>query len=307
MPMKVFISWSLPRSRAVALALKEWLEPVIQTAAFYVSAEDIEKGSMWAAEILTQLDVTNIGIICVTPENMGRPWLSFEAGALAKRIGTARVVPFLFGMTKNDIPADHPFFLFQSTVAQQADVKRMAVDIARGATPPVDLARVQQVADMAWPSFQQQLEAIAADPDLRPHAPVPMRQQGELVEELLSLARSQQRQIGSMKFFVSTLAAGLSASQNAPHVPWSEPVLHFPLHFQALSDLENWVNSAEADKENRENAIREMSKTLDELKEKAKSSNIYNIAFDRSDDGGEGKLGVTYIAEEHENRQAVEY
>lgn len=57
---------------------------------------------MWAAEILTQLDVTNIGIICVTPENMGRPWLSFEAGALAKRIGTARVVPFLFGMTKND-------------------------------------------------------------------------------------------------------------------------------------------------------------------------------------------------------------
>ena len=42
-----------------------------------------------------ELDTTNCGIICVTPDNMREPWLHFEAGALSKSVKQAQVHPFL--------------------------------------------------------------------------------------------------------------------------------------------------------------------------------------------------------------------
>jgi len=46
--MKLFISWSGPKSRQVAEALKNWIPYVIQGSKPFLSAGDIEKGRRWS-------------------------------------------------------------------------------------------------------------------------------------------------------------------------------------------------------------------------------------------------------------------
>jgi TIR domain len=82
--MKVFISHSGPRSRAIALALKDWMPLVLHYVDPWVSQKDIAAGDRWAVEVGAKLSDSNFGIICLTPENLNAPWLLFEAGAISK-------------------------------------------------------------------------------------------------------------------------------------------------------------------------------------------------------------------------------
>jgi hypothetical protein len=94
----VFISWSGDRSEKMAAALYSWLPMVLQSAKPWMSKEDIEKGSRGLDEIGKALDAMSVGIICLTPENVEKPWILFEAGALSKAMGEkTRVCPYLFG------------------------------------------------------------------------------------------------------------------------------------------------------------------------------------------------------------------
>src|SRR5690348_3571721 len=91
--MKVFISWSGEPSRSIALALRQWLPLVVQHVKPWMSDEEIESGTRWNDGIGRALEDTDFGIVCVTAANQHKEWLMFEAGALAKRLATARVVP----------------------------------------------------------------------------------------------------------------------------------------------------------------------------------------------------------------------
>lgn len=81
--MKVFLSWSGERSRLVATLLDEWLRCVLQAIRPWISTKDIDRGSLWFSEIQDQLQDVTTGIICLTQENKEKPWILFEAGALA--------------------------------------------------------------------------------------------------------------------------------------------------------------------------------------------------------------------------------
>jgi hypothetical protein len=61
----------------------------------WLSAEDIEKGAKWNQVVSGELEKSNFAIICLTPENLGAPWLLFEAGALSKR-PESRVCTYLY-------------------------------------------------------------------------------------------------------------------------------------------------------------------------------------------------------------------
>ena len=88
--MKVFLSWSGERSRAVAEALREWLPFINAEIQPWMSGTDIEPGARWSNAIAEELDAISIGIVCVTRENQSSPWLNFEAGALARGSSTRR-------------------------------------------------------------------------------------------------------------------------------------------------------------------------------------------------------------------------
>ena len=89
--MRVFISWSGTKSRLLAEALRDWIPYVLPSAEPWMSATDIVPGARWSIEIASQLDTANVGIICLTPENIDAPWIMFEAGALSKTLSRALV------------------------------------------------------------------------------------------------------------------------------------------------------------------------------------------------------------------------
>ncbi|HEX8390868.1 MAG TPA: TIR domain-containing protein, partial [Longimicrobium sp.] len=101
--MRVFLSWSGQRSRQVAAALREWLPDVLHYAEPWMSDADIHAGQRWGVEVGANLEACNIGILCVTPENVSAPWLLFEAGALSKFVGEAAVIPLLMDVSFSDI------------------------------------------------------------------------------------------------------------------------------------------------------------------------------------------------------------
>ena len=115
--MDVFISWSGERSKDLAHALRRWLKYVVQAAEPWMSEEDIGVGHRWNNEVSSQLETTDFGVLCVTPENADSTWLHFEAGALAKSLKSSRVVPVLLGMSKTDLRL--PLSQFQSCEANR--------------------------------------------------------------------------------------------------------------------------------------------------------------------------------------------
>ncbi len=46
----------------------------------------MDKGIHWFSQIVLELQRSNIGIICLTPESLNSNWLHYEAGALANHL-----------------------------------------------------------------------------------------------------------------------------------------------------------------------------------------------------------------------------
>jgi hypothetical protein len=74
------------------------LSKVNQKNDFWISSEDIYKGSRWLLEISNELNASKAGIICLTQDNINSPWINFEAGALSKTLGNSYVCPYLFNL-----------------------------------------------------------------------------------------------------------------------------------------------------------------------------------------------------------------
>jgi hypothetical protein len=131
----VFISWSGERSRYVAEALRDWLPVVLQAAKPWMSAADVEKGSRWESEISARLDEADVGIICLTPENLSSPWLLFEAGALSKKLSKSRVCTYLLDLTPAEVPP--PMGMFQHTVVARDHTRKLLDSINNAQAHPI--------------------------------------------------------------------------------------------------------------------------------------------------------------------------
>jgi hypothetical protein len=183
--MNVFISWSDQKAQAVALALREWLPGVINSVNAFVSTEDIYAGTRWQSEIASQLDQSNFGIVCVTGENQTRPWLNFEAGALAKAVKISRVIPLAIDLKTTDVQL--PLGQFQAQPATKEGLRAVLVSLneALGEERLSDKL-LQQSLDVWWPELAAKLEEIAQTSNFVP----PVRSERELLEETLNTVRS---------------------------------------------------------------------------------------------------------------------
>ena len=187
--MEVFISWSGPRSEKVAEALHDWLPSVIQSVTPFMSASDIDKGSRWTNEIAIHLQEAQFGLICLTQDNLGAPWLLFEAGALSKSIGNSRVVPYLNGVTLTQLQG--PLAQFQAALASKEAtlevVKSINAASGEGALEPT---RLDSTFSTWWPQLEEKLDSI---PETTEQAP-PSRTDRDILEEIIRLSRQMSRQ-----------------------------------------------------------------------------------------------------------------
>lgn len=182
--MKIFISWSGERSQVLAQALRDWLPLVLHYVEPWLSEADVAAGDRWAQEVAKELEASNFGIICVTPENVAAPWVLFEAGALAKSMQGARVVPLLYGLEFSDISG--PLAQFQAKKVETLGLGEVIQSINHAtAEEAIPDDRAKQLFAALWPEFENRLKSIPDEAPTEKH----MRPQHEILEEMVAGVR----------------------------------------------------------------------------------------------------------------------
>jgi hypothetical protein len=202
--LKVFLSWSGENSKLAALALHGWLPTVLQTIKPYMSAEDIEKGDRWSLNLAKELEETNFGIICMTPDNLEAPWIFFEAGALSKSIDRARVAPVMFEVAATAL-AGSPLLSFQYTLFKKDDFGKLIQTINASANEMERLNSdvVSKSFDRGWADLEKdiaKIEFLTGQHSKRPRHRTDvstLENVEKSLEEILNLTRSQAKLLRS--------------------------------------------------------------------------------------------------------------
>ena len=156
--MNIFLSWSGETSKAVAAALDKWLRFVFPEVKTWMSARAIEAGDRWGKELDRQLEGTNLGVLCLSPDNLTSPWVLFEAGALSKSVETSRVVPYCIGVSPEEVQG--PLARFQGVPAD----KDGTFNLLRSINSTLENKRADEdlllIFNKWWPDLSDKLEAI---------------------------------------------------------------------------------------------------------------------------------------------------
>lgn len=159
--MKVFLSWSKPRSQQVAELLKGWIPCVIQSVEPWFSSQSIEDGELWFNAIQNQVASIINGVICLTKENQNEPWILFEAGGLAKGLDKSRIYVLLIDLNSSDILLS-PLSAFNHTKVTEEGIRKLMHVINSRTEKPVLPSVIDSVFDKFWPDFQTRFDEIIA-------------------------------------------------------------------------------------------------------------------------------------------------
>lgn len=185
--MKVFISWSGKNSKKLGETLRDWLPAVLQMVQPYFTPSDIEKGTRWNSEIAKELESSEVGILCVTRDNLHSDWVMFEAGALSKSLDKAHVCPVLFGIHNTDLAG--PLKQFQTTEFDKEDFKKLVSVINNKLGENKLPAKVlDSVFEKWWPELKTKIDKILKK--LGQDDTEPIRTERGLLEEILELGRA---------------------------------------------------------------------------------------------------------------------
>ncbi|MFQ2605638.1 MULTISPECIES: toll/interleukin-1 receptor domain-containing protein [Aeromonas] len=196
--MKVFLSWSGTRSEKVAELLKEWLPCVLQASEPWVSTKDIDRGAQWFNSIQGQLQETTTGIICLTKDNKEKPWILFEAGALAKGLSDSRVCTLLIDLEPQHVRP--PLGQFNHTQVNENDMFKLICTLNERLTKSLNMTTLRQVFNAQWPLFESEFNKIVQetqDDQVAPQAPI--RAQDDILAEILELTRSLNSRVSTLE------------------------------------------------------------------------------------------------------------
>ncbi|MFY9937411.1 MAG: TIR domain-containing protein [Silvibacterium sp.] len=192
--MRIFTSWSGDRSKTAALGLKSLLQDLFEEAVQVFVSDHITPGEAWAQRIGTELEQSEFGILCLTRDNWQSSWLLFEAGAIAKKFASSRVVPYLI----DELPPAaerSPLAQFQHVRADREGTYRLVESINTIRESPKPSDRLERSFTKWWPDLEQTLKALQASNATQPA----LRTDRDLLEAILqrveglSRARNESR------------------------------------------------------------------------------------------------------------------
>ncbi|MBB6112530.1 TIR domain-containing protein [Mucilaginibacter lappiensis] len=188
--MKVFLSWSGPRSKHIAISLRDWLPLVLQAVKPWISV-DIAKGEKWDDKLSLALKESTVCILCLTKDNITSQYLHYEAGAISSKEGS-RNCTFLFDVKERDVT--NPLSSFQNTKFDKEDVFRLISDInimlSQAEEANLSESPLRKNFDLHWPSLETDLKATPAV-----ETNVPERTDEDILGEILQAVRGLQKTI----------------------------------------------------------------------------------------------------------------
>jgi hypothetical protein len=194
--MNIFISWSGEDSLSheVAKLLREYLPRLHDEWVPFLSSQDLSTGVTWIKALFDSLEKSNFGILCLTQEALrDRPWVYFEAGAVAMRLDPtgqqpARVAPLLVDLDPDQLPM--PISLFNACQCDEGGIERLVGSLAGACNFSSERkAIVLDRLAVYWPVLERSIcqarEAVG-----RPGAAqLPRRTTDDYLKELLDLSR----------------------------------------------------------------------------------------------------------------------
>lgn len=194
--MKIFISWSGNRSKAVAEMISDWIKCVIQASQPWISTRDIDSGAIWFSEINDKLKDTSMGIVCLTQDNKNKPWILFETGALAKGLTNNRVCTFLIDLEPTDLK--DPLAQFNHTTPNKSSVWKLVRTINSCLSEKaLDERILEQVFNTYWSQFEESFSrAISEHPATEEILP---RTEQDLLTEILNNTRGLSRRVSEIE------------------------------------------------------------------------------------------------------------
>ena len=152
--MEIFISWSGERSLILANTLQNWLPKVLPDVKPWVSSYNINAGELWTTAVGKQLASSNMGILCLTEENLQSPWLLFEAGALSKEVNEACVIPYCLGVS-----VEGPLAQFQAADTSEEGTRKL-IESINGRGKNIPQRQLSKKFEKCWPDLKKMLSTF---------------------------------------------------------------------------------------------------------------------------------------------------
>lgn len=233
--MKIFISWSGNRSKAVAELFNDWLKCVIQASQPWISTRDIDRGAVWFTEINDKLRDVSVGVVFLTQENKDKPWILFETGALAKGLTSNRVCTFLIDLNPADL--EDPLAQFNHTLPTQSGLWDLTRTInASIVDTPLEEKTLEKVFNMYWPQFEQDFKKTISDNPIG--EVIPPRSEQEILSEILDNTRSLTHKIRKLE---NEVFINKSTETNITNDISSEIITDTSLYSKNISNTDDYV------------------------------------------------------------------
>lgn len=142
-----------------------------------------------------ELELTNYGVLILTPENTKSEWLHFEAGAIARSVEESYVSPVLIGLKPTEVRP--PLSQFQLTEFHEKDMWKLVRSINAAAGEGAKSEELlRNMFEALWPKLELQVSTLIKNlqaPAQPPTAPV----LDTVLQELVTLVRQQTRTLAN--------------------------------------------------------------------------------------------------------------
>lgn len=177
--MQIFLSWSKPKSREIALAIKRFLLGLFRNdIIIWMSSESIKFGTFSMPKIAKALRESDKCISVITESNYESPWILYEAGAIAGHKDSLEVseksivVPIVFDNIESEKLSTNPLRQFQFVIFSKENIHKLVKQINEETNSYSDLEVLNDQFELNWTSLNKKIKEILCQYSIHGNFPI---------------------------------------------------------------------------------------------------------------------------------------